>query len=410
MDKEQRTIWIISKYGSPKKYGVSSKPYRTAKFFSENGVNTYLISSDSNHLAKYPESQSRYNWEKEHDLNHVWIKTVKYNKSASIKRILSWFSFEWYLFRLNKKKLQNPDIVIISSLSLLSVLFGLHLKRVYKCKLVLEIRDIYPLTLTEELGVSKYNPLVLLLKYIEKIGYKKSDLIVGTMPNLSAHIEDILGYRKKTFFSPLGINENWNTIVEPSKRVDELFPQRACTIIGYAGSMGKTNSLDNFINAIVSLQADNSLYFVLVGQGDQKEEFEKRLKNCPNAIVGPRLEQKDIPYFLSKCDILYLSTKDSKVWNYGQSMNKIVDYMMAGKPVVASYSGHPSMLNEAGSGVFVKTNSIDDIIRNIREYANMDIETRREIGAKGKKWIVENYSNSVVCKKYFEELHNLIDN
>ena len=44
----------------------------------------------------------------------------------------------------------------------------------------------------------------------------------------------------------------------------------------------------------------------------------------------------------------------SKVWDYGQSMNKIVDYMMAGKPVVASYSGYPSMLNEAGSGILFK--------------------------------------------------------
>ncbi|MGI6586249.1 MAG: glycosyltransferase family 4 protein [Lutisporaceae bacterium] len=408
MKKELKSVWIISKYGSPKKYGVSSKPYRTAKFLSESGINVYLISSDSNHLAEYPKSECRYNWEKEEKLNHIWIKTLKYKKSASIKRILSWFDFEWYLFRLDKRKLERPDVVIVSSLSLLTVLYGLYLKKIYKCKLVLEIRDIYPLTFTEELGVSSFNPIVLLFKIIEKIGYMKSDLIVGTMPNLSRHVKDVLGYEKKVFFSPLGINDNWDLIVEPSKRIDELFPDYSCVVIGYAGSMGRTNALDSFIKAIEILQSNANLYFVLVGQGDQKEEYEKRLKNCRNVTIGPRIEQYEIPYFLSKCDILYLSTKDSKVWEYGQSMNKLVDYMMAGKPVVASYSGYPSMLNEAGSGTFVNTNSTEAIIEGIRKYANMSIGKRQEIGSKGKKWIEENYTNYIVCKRYLDKLCDLI--
>jgi len=408
MNKELKSVWIISKYGSPKKYGVSSKPYRTAKFLSENRINVYLISSDSNHLAEYPESQYRYNWEKDGELNHIWIKTLKYKRSASIKRVISWFAFEWHLFRLDRRKLEKPDIVIVSSLSLLTVLYGLYLKKIYKCKLVFEVRDIYPLTFTEEIGVSSYNPIVLLFKIIEKLGYMKSDLIVGTMPNLSNHVKSVLGYEKKVFFSPLGINDNWGLITEPSKRVDELFPDYSCVVIGYAGSMGRTNALDSFIKSIECLQSDSNLYFILVGQGDKKEEYEKILKNCSNAIIGPRIEQHEIPYFLSKCDILYLSTRDSKVWEYGQSLNKLVDYMMAGKPVVASYSGYPSMLNEAGSGIFVNTNSTEAIIEGIRKYANMSIERRQEIGSKGKKWIEENYTNYIVCKKYFDELCGLM--
>ena len=408
MKKELKSVWIISKYGSTKKYGVSSKPYRTAKFLSENGINTYLISSDSNHLAEYPKSEHRYNWENEGELNHIWIKTLKYKKSASIKRVFSWLAFEWHLFRMDKRKLQRPDAVIISSLSLLTVLYGLYLKKIYKSKLVFEIRDIYPLTLTEELGVSKYNPIVWLFKIIERVGYKESDIIVGTMPNLSSHVKNVLGYEKKVFYSPLGINDNWDLMRAPSKRVDELFPDHSCIVIGYAGSMGTTNALDSFIETIEYLQSDNELYFVLVGQGDQKEEYQNRLKSCCNVTVGPKLEQYEIPYFLSKCDILYLSTNDSKVWEYGQSMNKLVDYMKAGKPVVASYSGYPSMLNEADSGIFVNTNSTEAIIEGIRKYANMDTEGRQEIGTKGKRWIEENYANEVVCKKYFDELCDLI--
>ena len=403
-----KTIWIISKYGSTKEYGVSSKPYRTAKFFSENGINTYLISSDSNHLAQYPESDEIYNHEKDEKLNHIWIKTLKYKKSASLKRILSWFDFEWKLFRLDRKKLEKPDIVIISSLSLLTIIYGIHLKKIFGCKLVFEIRDIYPLTFTEELGVSRYNPIVWLFKYIEKIGYKKSDLIVGTMPNLSTHVNNVLGYEKNTFYSPLGINDSWNNPIEQSKEIDELFPDKNCVVVGYAGSMGRTNALDCFIETIKTLQMDSNLYFILVGQGDQKEKYKEMLNGCQNVIVGPKIKQSEVPYFLSKCDILYLSTHNSKLWKYGQSMNKIVDYMMAGKPVVASYSGYPSMLNEAGSGIFVSTNSKNAIIDGIREYAKLDNEERQSIGQKGRVWIQENCNNNIVCKRYMDKLNDLI--
>lgn len=53
---------------------------------------------------------------------------------------------------------------------------------------------------------------------------------------------------------------------------------------------------------------------------------------------------------LSHADVLYLSTFNSKVWNYGQSLNKLIDYMVAARPIIASYSGYRSMVDESGAG------------------------------------------------------------
>ena len=409
MKTELTSVWIISKYGSPSKYGVTSKPYRTARYLSEKGIATLLISSDSNHLAKYPNSKIRFNFEREEKLIHVWIKTLKYKRSASIRRIMSWLAFEWHLFRLEKNELIKPEIVIVSSLSLLSILNGLLLKKKYNCKLVFEIRDIYPLTLTEELGVSASNPLVYVMKKVEKKGYGKSDLIVGTMPNLEEHVKDVLGYDKRVFFSPLGINDYWNNTLTKSKQVDDLFTDcHDSIIVGYSGSMGITNALESYISAIEQLQYRTDLFFIFIGQGDLKEKYRQRLMQFDNVVFGPKINQDEVPYFLSKCDILYLSTFPTKIWNYGQSMNKLVDYMMAGKPTVASYSGYPSMLNEASSGVFVEPNSVEAIIEAIITYANMDRVDRQAIGQRGKEWIMANYDNNTVCRRYLDEMLRLL--
>lgn len=410
--KNKSCIWCISKYASPPNYGVGSKLFSIAKYFSDMESDVVLISSDSNHLAKYPKSEETYNHEAYGNLHHIWIKTLKYSKSASLKRILSWFDFEYKLYRLDKKSLEKPDVVIVSSLSLLTILYGIHLKNKYNCKLVFEVRDIYPLTLTEELGVSKWNPMVLLLSVVEKIGYKKADTIVGTMPNLKDHVEEIIGYKKQVFYSPIGIHAIWSKKMVSSDEVDKLFPNTDHLIIGYAGSMGISNALDCFIDTIQLMAEYKDIYFVLVGDGDLKPLYKERLSKIKNATLGPKLKQNEVPYFLSKCDILYLSTKDSRVWKYGQSMNKLIDYMMSSKPVIASYSGYQSMLNEANSGIFVKTNDTDGIIDAILHFKNMSPAERSAYGDRGRTWVEKNHSYEKIAKDYYKRIMDLyyIDN
>jgi hypothetical protein len=43
-----------------------------------------------------------------------------------------------------------------------------------------------------ELGI-RNNILIRFLSFIEKLGYNKADVIVGTMPNLVEHVENRIG-------------------------------------------------------------------------------------------------------------------------------------------------------------------------------------------------------------------------
>ena len=71
-----------------------------------------------------------------------------------------------------------------------------------------------------------------------------------------------------------------------------------------------------------------------------------------NISFAPKVKKAQVQSVLRHCDVLYFSVEDSKVWRYGQSLNKLIDYMHARKArLSASYSGYPSMLNEAQCGV-----------------------------------------------------------
>ncbi|NKB31985.1 MAG: glycosyltransferase [Pseudomonadales bacterium] len=401
-------IWCISKYACLPKYGIGARLFYLAQEFQKAGHKTILFTSDANHNALFPATSQRYNSETVKDVDVHWIKTKKYEKSASVSRVVSWLDFEIGLFRMDRKELQAPDVLIVSSLSLLSIIYGYYLKKKYKAFLVFEVRDIWPLTMVAEGGFSRIHPLVVLLAAVEKFGYKKSDLIVGTMPRLDIHVRKILKYERPFFCSPLGFDANDKKGVQVnSDDLADYFPYDK-TIVGYAGSMGTSNPLESLMSCIELLRERADIHFVLVGSGDLKSEYENRMSENSNVTFMSRISEKMIPKFLKHCDILYLATHNSEVWDYGQSMNKLVDYMRSGKPIVASYSGYQSMLNEANSGVFVPSNDANKLKEAIEDFVNMEQHARLEIGENGKKWINQNRTYSKLAKSYLRELERLV--
>ena len=372
------------------------------------GHEVRLITSDANQFSSYPETGKRYNYENQDGVDIIWLKTKKYKRTASIDRLLSWIDFEWKLFRMPLKNLAKPEVVIVSSLSIFTIIYGYYLKKKFNSFLVFEIRDIWPLTLIEEGGFSKWHPLSIIIGVIEKFGYLNADLIVGTMPRLEQHVQNRGITNKTVFCSPLGFEpDNYpEEDLSLNNPFDQLFPENK-VIIGYAGSMGLSNGLDIFIEAIKAMNSYPNIHFLLVGSGDFKKKYQYMLHENKNVTFIQRIEQNHVKYFLSKCDLLYLSTLDSKVWDFGQSMNKVVEYMLAGKPIIAKYSGFPSMINESACGVLVNTKNPEELRDVFLEFSKLSKEELRQIGENGRKWIFENRTYTKLAKEYLEKIELL---
>ena len=399
-------IWIISKYTAPPNFGnINSRIFLLAQVFKKLGSSVNVFFSSANHMAQLPNYQNTYNVSSWEGINYTCIKTYKYKRTASLRRVLSWIDFELKLFRMPLIDKPKPKVVIISSLSIFTIIYGYYLKKKFNSLLVFEIRDIWPLTLTEEGKFHKWHPLVILIGMIEKFGYAKSDLIVGTMPLLFQHVEKILGYQKPFHCSPLGFNPiDYEIPTTGTTNPFNKYKPQGKFIIGYAGSMGLANSLECFIETIKLMHKENVM-FLLVGNGDYKEKFENELKDYNNVIFLPKVEQAQVKNFLEICDIVYLSTKKSKVWDYGQSMNKVIEYMLAAKPIVATYFGHPSMINESNCGYFLKSENPEDLKMLFIELSKLSKGELEKIGSNGRKWMYENRTYERLALSYYDKLN-----
>jgi len=309
----------------------------------------------------------------------------------------------------NWKKVDKPNVIIVSSLSLLSILNGLYLKHKFKTKLIFEIRDIWPLTLVEEGGYSKYNPVVVFLSLVEKLGYRKSDLVVGTMPNIGQHVFNVTQNKNiNCACLPFGFDLKQYDLLDRNEDILRKFDIPINKfIIGYAGSIGLSNGLGTLINVIKALNDDEQIFFLLIGDGGLKEKYENDLINCKNVIFTGNVERKHVSIFLSKCNALYFASLKSKVWDFGWSPNKLIDYMISGKPVIASYSGYQSMINEAESGEFVPAEDENALLNIFRKYAAMNHSELEIIGERGKKWLIENRQWNTLALEYLNTINKL---
>ena len=334
------------------------------------GHKVTIITSDSNQLAAPPHLETGYLFQQVDGIELCWVRTMKYSVAKSARRILSWLHFEWRLLWLPKHKLSKPDVIVVSSLSLLTVLNGLWWRVRYKCRLVFEVRDIWPLTITEEGGFKPSNPFVWGLGQIERLGYKYADAIVGTMPNLGEHVHQVLGYPKSVQCIPMGVDAAVFASPEPlpADYVDTYLP-KGKFVVAHVGSIGITNALDTFLKCAQAMQDQPNIHFLVVGDGGLRESYQKKYAHLDNLSFGPKVPKAMVQSVLAKCDLLYFSVHVSKVWQYGQSLNKVIDYMMAGKPVVASYTGYPSMINEANCGTYVPAGDVPALRQEVELYA-----------------------------------------
>lgn len=408
-------IWYISKYAKDPIYDYPGRHFSFSKYMYRKGKKITLISSRSNGSKKMPsfrfKNQHYYISE---GVNGVILNGSLISLGFNVKRILSWIEFEirllFWAFFVNKDK---PDVIIVSSLSLLTFLSGRILKRKFNCKLICEVRDIWPLTLTETKKIKNSNVIIKILSYIEKSGYKCADRIVGTMGNLKLYLMKIdSNYIDKFSYIPTGFDPEFyikdnNVLIETDKLFASI-PENNF-IVGYAGTIGLANCVDEII-LVAEKMREEPISFIIFGTGVLKEELINKAKelNLDNVIFGGFYPKNNIPYILKRCDILinpWLS--NVSLYDYGVSPNKWIDYMYSGRPIVVALDGYKNIINEANCGIFVKAGDINAMVNAINNYKNLENDELDRIGGNGREFLLKNLTYDILSDNYISTLNSL---
>lgn len=396
------SLAILCKYGSVPNEGVLTKVFYLAKYLVQEGVDVNLLISSSNHTGNL---SARPGTRVIDGVRVTTIKTPSYEGSGSKARIWSWFVFEFRAF-LILLRMEKQDIYLASSPSLLSGLTVRLLARIRRAKYIFDVRDIWPLSFTEDPKVRTDGIGYRVFEWIERVVTRDAAWSMSSIPRLDLYNSEALGVHKPFLFFPICVDED---VIRKDDGPDFRDPRDGNRlVVGYSGSIGITNNLDPLIEAIDILRNDPRFLFKIVGKGAMLGEYQQRLKGCENVVFYDAVSRDRIWRFNEAVDVGYVSTHDSKLWRYGQSLNKLVEYMNNGIPVIMSYpdGGYRTMLNEAKSGVFVPANDSGALCETFESFAKMTESERAVMGNRAKRWISENRRYAPHVRRFYEAVYN----
>lgn len=395
-----KKILFISKYLSTDKSGFESRLAHLIRLFKKNNYIVAAITS-SNSLEKN-NFKKKYNKKIINNVDYYFINEKKNYSLFSITRIISWLKFEYYLFKFDFRLISfKPDIVYISSLSLITILNGIYLKHKFKSKLVFEMRDFWPYFLYKTGKFSKYNPFVIALGIIEKIGIQQSDLIISLIPKIKEYLHYRKFYNKKYISSTFPVNKK--LFVEKFSLNFKL--DRSKFNICYAGNFGFDNYLEEVLLLIKKTQ-DKSFFFHFIGDGSQKKKLEKKYSNLNNCKFYDHINYKNLHSVLSKMDCLILSFgfKD-KYPTFGYELNKLNNYMMSSKPIIVIGS-KKNILKNRGEFIFVTNNNFKLFKKKIN-FIKKNYKQLLKIAKRNKYRLLKRNNPNEIFKKTQKELIKL---
>jgi len=406
--RENETVLLINHYAGAPKYGMEYRPYYLGKEWIKSGYGVVIVASSYSHLrSKNPDIDKNIEEEEVDGIKYIWLKTLKY-KGNGLKRVFNILNFVLRLFQYSSyfTKKYHPNVVIASSTYPLDIFPAYLISKKSKAKLIFEVHDLWPLTPIELGGYSKFHPFIVIMQIAENFAYRKADYVVSILPKAYEYMKEHGLTQSKFIHIPNGISiEEWEKsnqeIPEEHRELIEKLKRKGRFVVGYTGTHGVANALDVLINSATFLE-NEPVAIVLVGNGPEKEKLKKIAYDMKlnNVFFLPPVPKSSIPRLLNMMDALYVGWKKQPLYRYGISPNKLMDYMMSGKPIIHSVTAGNDLVKEAGCGISVPAEDPSQVASAIKKLMVMSEEERRIMGERGKKYVKKYYSYEKLAEQY----------
>lgn len=402
-------IVIVNHYAGGPHFGMEFRPYYLAKEWRKKGHNVLIVGASYSHLrAKQPEVTTILKQESIDSIDYLWIKTNQYSGNG-IGRILSMFLFTWRLYTKLGKVLRTfkPDLLIASSTYPLDNFPLRSLAKKFGAKYCYEVHDLWPLSPMELGGYSKHHPFIAIMQWAENFAYRNSDFVISMLPKTLEHMVSHGLKQEKFGYIPNGIVlDEWSyeyVAEEHIKQIENLKTSKEISIVGYAGGHAISNALEYLIEAAtLAKQKAPHLRFVLVGNGSEKEKLLELAskRGLDNISFLPPVPKRCIPSLLQSMDILYLGWHHNPLYRFGISPNKLMDYMMASKPIVHSVAAGNDIVREANCGISIPPENPAEIVAALIKLTEMYPLEKKQMGENGREFVVKHYNYEKLAEDF----------
>jgi glycosyltransferase involved in cell wall biosynthesis len=382
------------------------------RFWAEAGHDVTVVAGSLNYATgRVPERyRGRWNTAEQDGKVRVWRCYVPESYGKSYQgRMWAFFAFTLSAATAALRS-ERPDVIIATSPPLVAVLPGWLAAARHRARLVFEMRDLWPESAVTTGVLREKAPLTRLLYGLERWGCRVADRINVLTP---AFKDDLvrrgLAPAEKIVFVPNGADLEMFT---PGPRDNEVRREQGWGdrfVVMYAGAHGRANALGQLLDAAEELRDRPDILIASVGDGPERARLEQaaRERGLHNLVFcGPQPKAR-MPAFVRACDVGAAVLQDNPTFRTVYP-NKVFDYMACERPTLLAIDGAARQLvcEEAKAGIFVPPENGALLAGAIRRLAD-DPERCRDMGRRGREWVVANAGREALAARYLGILEGL---
>jgi glycosyltransferase involved in cell wall biosynthesis len=213
---------------------------------------------------------------------------------------------------------------------------------------------------------------------------------------------------EKFCYIPNGVSlDEWTPTDEPLPPQHQAaltrLRQAGRFVVGYAGGHALSNALDCLIEAARRLEG-SPVDFVLVGKGVEKEALRRKTQvlGLTNVTFLPPLSKCLVPRLLREFDACYLGWARSPLYRFGVCPNKLLDYMMAGKPVIHGIEAGNDLVAEAECGISIPPENSEALAVAARKLCEMTPQDLSAMGQRGQRYVMRHHPYPHLARQFLE--------
>ena len=399
-------ILFFSHYFAPEGNAPASRTYEHCVRWVRAGHRVTVVTCVPNvpDGVPYEGYRNRFGWQKEQidgiEVIRVW--TLLAANAGFAMRILNYLS---YMFSavIAGMFVARPDVIVATSPQFFCGWAGAIVQWLRRRPFVLEIRDIWPESITA-VGAMRRGFVIRVLEWLERRLYLSADHIVAVG---KGYRDNICGKADVADHVTVIYNGVDGQQFQPRERDDDFLAQHGFTdsfVCAYVGTIGMAHGLGTVLDAAELLQAAGrtDIRFLLVGDGARREFLERAAQERGlTALVRftGRLGKGQIPDVIASSDSLLVHLRACDLFET-VIPSKIFEAMAMERPLIMGVKGESAeIVQRSGAGLEMEPGNAQSLVDSVVQLQENN-DTYQRLAQAGRAFVLNHFSRDRFASEY----------
>ncbi|MBX3423906.1 MAG: glycosyltransferase family 4 protein [Pirellulaceae bacterium] len=393
-----RLIFIHQFFAGPESPGPA-QPRRLVRYLADRGHEVIVLAGDYNAYTEQTEPTESITTQQGGSVMVHRLKVPRQLRASMLNRLRSYGYFAWAAYRFGRS-LPAADVVLASIQPLFSGMAARALARKFRCPFLLEVRDLWPDALVVRRLVTGYKAWI--LERMARSNYFSADRVVCLTPGLKTELLKKGVPAERIDLFPNAYDKHlYDLPPETRQQVRQQMGWGDQFVAVYTGTHTVVTAIDVIVRAANELKDRADIRIDLFGTGQTKQEAIELAAQLglTNIHFHDAVPKKRVPEILAGADAGIMTLFQSPLIHI-YFENKLIDYMAAGKPILAAMDGvQPILIERAGAGRVVHGLDHAGLSKLIRDTADNPANARA-MGEAGYKFVSANVTQEIVLQHY----------